>query len=84
MNLPRPASGRRRWSRGWPAQSRCGCSATPEAWVIGSDQVAVHSTPEAELMLGKPGTEARCKEQLQRCSGRAVEFLTAVAVMQTG
>jgi septum formation protein len=55
----------------------------PEAWVIGSDQVAVLTADEgAELILGKPGTEARCMEQLQRCSGHAVAFLTAVAVMR--
>jgi septum formation protein len=54
----------------------------PQAWVIGSDQVAVR-TEEAgtELTLGKPATDARCREQLQGCSGRPVSFLTAVAVM---
>ncbi len=51
----------------------------PEAWVIGSDQVAVLG---GEAVLGKPGTEARCREQLQSCSGRTVEFLTAVALMR--
>jgi septum formation protein len=55
----------------------------PHAWVIGSDQVAVHiDEAGAELTLGKPGTEARCREQLQRCSGRPLSFLTAVAVMR--
>jgi len=55
----------------------------PQAWVIGSDQVAVLvAAGGEESMLGKPGTEARCIEQLQRCSGRAVSFLTAVAVMK--
>lgn len=52
----------------------------PKAWVIGSDQIAVldgEKTP-----LGKPGTEARCREQLRACSGRTVEFLTAVALMR--
>ncbi len=32
-------------------------------------------------MLGKPGTEAVCREQLRRCSGRRVDFVTAVALM---
>jgi septum formation protein len=50
----------------------------PEAWVIGSDQIAVPSGGEAPL--GKPGTEIRCQEQLRNCSGRTVEFLTAVAL----
>ncbi|HEY2464177.1 MAG TPA: nucleoside triphosphate pyrophosphatase [Steroidobacteraceae bacterium] len=52
----------------------------PNAWVIGSDQVAV--LEGSQLTLGKPGTEARCQEQLRSCSGRTVEFLTAVAVMR--
>ncbi|MGC1523559.1 MAG: nucleoside triphosphate pyrophosphatase [Steroidobacteraceae bacterium] len=54
----------------------------PDAWVIGSDQVAVRAGPEAELILGKPGTEARCIEQLRACSGRTVSFMTAVAVVR--
>jgi septum formation protein len=33
-------------------------------------------------MLGKPGSEELCQSQLQGCSGRSVEFLTAVAVMR--
>jgi septum formation protein len=55
----------------------------PNAWVIGSDQVAVHADETgAEMTLGKPGSEARCREQLQACSGRLLSFLTAVAVMR--
>jgi septum formation protein len=54
----------------------------PDAWVIGSDQVAVRANPEGELILGKPGTEARCIEQLQACSGSSVSFMTAVAVVR--
>jgi septum formation protein len=50
------------------------------AWVIGSDQTAVLGT--GQETLGKPGSEARCREQLRSCSGRTVEFLTAVAVMR--
>jgi septum formation protein len=52
-----------------------------DAWVIGSDQIAVLDRHQAPL--GKPGTEARCQEQLRSCSGRTVEFLTAVAVMRS-
>lgn len=51
----------------------------PNAWVIGSDQIAVLDGGPASL--GKPGTEDRCLQQLRSCSGRTVEFLTAVAVM---
>jgi septum formation protein len=51
----------------------------PTAWVIGSDQVAVL---DSRTSLGKPGNAARCREQLTDCSGRSVEFLTAVALMR--
>jgi septum formation protein len=51
-----------------------------DAWVIGSDQTAVLDGDGTSL--GKPGTEARCLEQLRSCSGRTVEFLTAVALMR--
>jgi len=54
----------------------------PDAWVIGSDQIAVLDQAGAQSPLGKPGTEARCRAQLQSCSGRTVDFLTAVAVMR--
>ena len=49
----------------------------PSAVVIGSDQVAVRG---AEV-LGKPGTTERCRAQLAASSGRSVEFLTAVHVI---
>jgi septum formation protein len=54
----------------------------PDAWVIGSDQVAVLAEGGTHSTLGKPGTEVRCHEQLRSCSGRTVEFLTAVALMR--
>ena len=54
----------------------------PDAWVIGSDQVAVRTGSAGELTLGKPGTAALCREQLRSCSGNTVEFVTAVALMQ--
>jgi septum formation protein len=54
----------------------------PSAWVIGSDQLAAGTDETgAELMLGKPGTETRCIEQLRSSSGRSIVFLTAVALM---
>jgi septum formation protein len=49
----------------------------PGAWVIGSDQVAV----AGRRVLGKPGSAARCREQLEAGSGRRVLFHTA-AVLQ--
>jgi len=54
----------------------------PDAWVIGSDQVAALAGRAGELILGKPGTEARCIEQLRSCSGSTVTFMTAVAVVR--
>ena len=55
----------------------------PDAWVIGSDQVAVRTDgSHGELILGKPGTVALCMEQLRSCSANTVEFVTAVAVMR--
>jgi len=50
--------------------------ANPEAWVIGSDQVAeLDGRP-----LGKPGTSANAIAQLTAMSGREVRFLTAVCL----
>jgi septum formation protein len=48
----------------------------PDAWVIGSDQVA----DLAGEPLGKPGDHARAVRQLQRMRGQVVVFQTAVAV----
>ena len=58
------------------AQTMADC--TPQATVIGSDQVAdLHGQP-----LGKPGTHERAAAQLARMSGQTVLFHTAVAVVQ--
>ena len=55
----------------------------PDAWVIGSDQLAVRLDPaDGELILGKPGTAANCVQQLRGCSAQPVAFLTAVAVVR--
>jgi septum formation protein len=65
------------------AKAAAVASQQPDAWVIGSDQAAVRSDETGrEWTLGKPGTETRCVEQLQSCSGRTLVFLTAVAVMR--
>ena len=54
----------------------------PDAWVIGSDQVArLIDASQHERILGKPGTAAACFEQLQACSGRTLAFIPAVAVV---
>jgi septum formation protein len=65
------------------AKARAVGARYPDAYVIGSDQAA--SLPDdagGEIILGKPGSEARCLEQLRRCSGRTLEFLTAVALVR--
>jgi septum formation protein len=55
----------------------------PQAWIIGSDQVAVRSDDAGKpSILGKPGTVVRCIEQLHGSSGRTVSFLTAVALIR--
>ena len=56
---------------------------SPDAWVIGSDQVAVRvDAAQGELILGKPGTAARCTDQLRGSSGQTLSFVTAVAVVR--
>jgi septum formation protein len=55
----------------------------PDAWVVGSDQIAALAGGSAQdIILGKPGTQALCADQLRSCSGRSVSFFTAVAVVR--
>jgi septum formation protein len=52
----------------------------PNAWVVGSDQVA-------ELdgqVLGKPGSFERAADQLAAAAGRRVVFHTAVSLVRVG
>jgi septum formation protein len=49
----------------------------PGRIVIGSDQVAIRDG----AMLGKPGTEAEARRQLETSSGHPLEFLTAVCIL---
>lgn len=53
----------------------------PHAFIIGSDQVAV--LPDGTL-LNKPGDHGTAREQLRRCSGGAVTFLTGVCLLDAG
>lgn len=57
-------------------KARAGLALHPQACVIGSDQVA----DLAGQPLGKPGSRQAALQQLQRMSGQAVHFHTAVAV----
>lgn len=52
----------------------------PDAWVIGSDQVA----DLGGVALGKPGTPERAHEQLKACSGHSVVFHTAFSLVHAG
>ncbi|MGB1885329.1 MAG: Maf family protein, partial [Gammaproteobacteria bacterium] len=52
---------------------------TPDAIVIGSDQVASFETD----IIGKPGSKPHAAAQLRRFSGQEVELLTAVCVIRT-
>lgn len=59
------------------AKANAAAARFPKAWVIGSDQVA-------ELdgrALGKPGTRARARKQLQAMRGRCVQFHTGVCLL---
>lgn len=48
----------------------------PDAWVLGSDQVA----SLGQQRLGKPGNTERAAEQLRACSDNSVVFYTAMAL----
>jgi len=50
----------------------------PEAWILGSDQVAVC----AGRIHDKPGDAVRSREQLRASSGQAVEFHTAAVLFR--
>ena len=52
----------------------------PDAWVIGSDQVAALGSQP----LGKPGTRDKAIGQLGAMSGREIQFHTAIALVRGG
>lgn len=54
--------------------------AHPSAMVIGADQVAVVNNGSTTHVLGKPGTHDNAVKQLQLCSGKAVDFYSALSV----
>jgi septum formation protein len=59
------------------AKARAVAQHEGDALVIGSDQVAALDT----VILDKPGGYDRAREQLRSVSGRAVDFFTAVALV---
>lgn len=62
------------------AKARAVAIRHPDAWVLGSDQVA----DCGGRLLEKPVTAERCREQLAACSGRPVTFYTAAVLMRSG
>jgi len=51
----------------------------PQSLIIGSDQIAVLD----HHIIGKPGNHVHAVDQLQRASGRSIEFLTSLCVLNT-
>ncbi len=51
----------------------------PQALIIGSDQVAVIDN----TILGKPGNHEQAVKQLNQASGKQVDFLTGLSVINT-
>ncbi|SDI84015.1 MAF protein [Ferrimonas sediminum] len=61
------------------AKARAAGQSHDDAWVIGSDQVAVID----DEILGKPGTHDNAVEQLQAASGKKVTFYTSLCLLNT-
>ncbi len=65
------------------AKARAVAALYPHAWIIGADQVAVlMDGAQQQVVLGKPGTQARCIDMLRSCSGTTVAYFTGVAVVR--
>ena len=64
-----------RLARGKAASLR---AAHPRGWLLGADQVAVLAPGE---LLHKPGTAAHAVDQLMRMSGRVLELVTGVVLL---
>lgn len=61
------------------AKAQAIASNTPNALIIGSDQSAVFNG----LPIGKPLTPENAIQQLKQFSGKTIEFITGLAVMDT-
>jgi MAF protein len=61
------------------AKARAVAAGQPDTVIIGSDQAAVRG----DCVLGKPGTIENAMAQLHAASGRRVEFLTGLCVLDT-
>ena len=49
----------------------------PTQWIIGSDQIALLDT----TILGKPGNYITAYNQLKACSGKVLQFITGVSLI---
>lgn len=57
----------------------------PDALVIGADQVSVLGDQVlGDQVLGKPGSRARAIAQIQRMSGKRVDYLSGIALVGPG
>ena len=61
------------------AKARAVIASYPDALIIGSDQVAVMN----DQVFGKPGDHARAVQQLQRLSGKTVNFFTGLCLLDS-
>jgi septum formation protein len=61
------------------AKARACAAQFPDALIIGSDQVAVLN----DTILGKPGNHETAVKQLQAASGRQVDFLTGLCLLNS-
>ena len=61
-------------------KARAGARNFPDAWIIGSDQVA----DDAGRAIGKPGSLDAARAQLLSMSGRTVVFHTALCIVRPG
>lgn len=61
------------------AKAQAAATVFPDALIIGSDQVACID----RSVLGKPVDRARAIDQLERASGRTVEFLTGLSLLNS-
>lgn len=61
------------------AKARAVAIRYPNAFIIGSDQVAVLD----DRIIGKPGDHAHAVAQLRAASGRRVEFFTGLCLLDT-
>jgi MAF protein len=62
------------------AKAEAVASAHPQALVIGSDQVACIG----DQILGKPGNREKAIQQLTQASGKKVQFLTGLCLLNSG